>query len=450
MATAVDHDRVCIIGAGSSGLVSAKVLHGRGIPFDCIERGSAVGGMWRYENDSGLSSAYRSLHINTSRDRMCFSDFPMPDSYPDFPHHAQIVDYFDRYVDHFGFRDQIRFRTTVERVVPRGDGRFDVTLAPRERDATTRAYRAVLVANGHHWSPRWPDFPGHFGGPSLHSHHYREPQALRGKRVLVVGMGNSGCDIVCEAARVAETAMLSTRRGAHVIPKYVLGRPLDCVLPPVCWRYLPFRVLQGLAGLGVRLSRGRLTRYGLPAPAHRLLEEHPTISADLLNLLGHGAIRVKPDVAELLGERVRFVDGSEEPVDVIIYATGYNISFPFLDPTVVDVSNNEVHLYRNVVHPRVANLFFIGLVQPWGAIMPLAEAQSEWVADLLEGRAGLLSLREMEEAIQRERARSARRYTQSARHTIQVDFYRYYDQVHAERRRRPSRGLSRGRRPRAA
>jgi cation diffusion facilitator CzcD-associated flavoprotein CzcO len=259
-----------------------------------------------------------------------------------------------------------------------------------------------------------------------------------GKRVLVVGLGNSSCDIVCETARVAEKTFLSTRRGAHIIPKYMFGLAMDRILPSWCWRYLPFPVLQFLFATGLFLSRGRVQDYGIPAPTHRVLQEHPTISADLLNILGHGDAQIKPTIKELRGSKVLFADGTEEEIDVIVYATGYNITFPFLDKNVLNPVDNQVKLYRNVIHPGYPGLYFIGLVQPWGAIMPLAEAQSEWAADLIQGKCSLLPPAEMEREWQREHDKMARRYTQSSRHTIQVDFFPYIDQIKRERRRKPT------------
>jgi dimethylaniline monooxygenase (N-oxide forming) len=417
--------KVCIIGAGSSGIATAKIFHERNIPFDCFEKGSGIGGMWRYQNDNGLSSAYRSLHINTSRDVMQYSDFHMPDEYPPFPDHALILKYFENYVDHFGFRSKITFRTTVERVHPAGDGSWDVTI----KDA------AVCVAHGHHWNPRYPDFPGTFSGKIMHSHYYRSPEEFANKRVLVVGLGNSACDIACETSRIAAAAFLSTRRGAHIIPKYLFGWPMDTLLPAWVWRTFPYWMIRPVISSALWLQRGSHSWYGLPEPEHRFFEEHPTISADLLNCLGHGYLKVKPTIRELAGDRVRFVDGTEEPIDVIVYCTGYNIVFPFLDKSIIEAPDNQVSLYKNVVHPDHPNLFFIGLVQPWGAIMPLAELQSRWVADIVTGATGLPDRNEMLADIERHKTAMKRRYTQSARHTIQVDFHPYTIELEKERKR---------------
>ena len=425
----------CVIGAGGSGLAAAKAVRERGLAFDCFERGSGVGGLWRYGNDNGLSAIYKSLQINTSRDMTSFADYPMPPGYPDFPGHEQICDYLDAYADHFGLRDQIRFRTTVERVVPQPDGTFAVTFRTADAAPETRRYRHVLVASGHHWLPRTPEFQGTFAGRVLHAHDYRTPDGFGGQRVLVVGMGNSGCDIACDLARVADRTLLSTRRGAHVIPKYLFGMPLDTVCPEFVWRFAPMWMFRPAFAGVVWMNRGGLRPHGLPSPGHKVLQEHPTISSDLPSLVRERRIAIRPDVDRFDGDGVWFVDGSREPVDAIILATGYTISFPFLDATVIAPENNAVRLYRHVVHPDVPGLFFIGLVQPWGAIFPLAEAQAAWVGDLIEGRCGLPDSPAMHRVIDADIAAIRRRYVTSPRHTIQVDFHAYRALLRRERRR---------------
>ena len=231
--------KVAVIGAGSSGISSCQVLNARGMEFDCYEMGSQVGGNWRYENDNGMSAAYRSLHINTSRRTMAYATYPMPESLPDYPNHFQIAQYFDDYVDHFGFRERIRFETAIERARPRDDGTWELTGADGER----RAHDMLVVANGHHSDQRWPEpaFPGSdsFDGIQMHAHDYRDNGFLAGRDVVVLGMGNSAMDIAVESSYVARTTHLAARRGAWIVPKYLFGRPLDQIstIPHVCLLY---------------------------------------------------------------------------------------------------------------------------------------------------------------------------------------------------------------------
>jgi len=431
-------EKVCIIGAGSSGIAAAQVLDARGIPFDCFEKGSQVGGNWRYENDNGMSSAYRSLHINTSRRVMAFSSLPMPEHYPDYPDHFQMAAYFDEFVDHFGLRERISFRTEVLKVEP-ADGEWEVTVEGEQRGRETKRYRAVLVANGHHWDPRWPEppFPGSedFEGEQIHAHHYREPEVLRGKRVVVLGLGNSATDIAVESSRIAEKTFLSVRRGAYVLPKYLNGKPIDEVTTPLVSR-LPLSVQRFFSMKALGIAAGDMTAYGLPEPDHKLFEAHPTVSSELLPRLGHGDVTVKPNIDRFAGGRqVRFADGSSEVVDLVVYCTGYKITFPFFAPEVVSARDNRLPLYRRVVSAERPGLYFIGFIQPLGPIMPLAEAQAEWIADLLQGRVALPTETEMKAEIAKEERRMRKRFVASKRHTVEVDFYPYLREIRRERKR---------------
>jgi dimethylaniline monooxygenase (N-oxide forming) len=430
--------KVCIIGAGSSGITAAQVLDARHIPFDCFEKGSQVGGNWRYENDNGMSSAYRTLHINTSRRVMAYKALPMPDHYPDYPDHFQMAAYFDEFVDHFGLRDKIRFRTEVTKVEP-ADGEWAVTTRGEGGGENTERYRAVMVANGHHWDPRWPEpaFPGaeQFTGEQIHAHHYREPDVLRGRRVLVLGLGNSATDIAVESSRIAEKTFLAVRRGAYVLPKYMNGKPIDETSTPLISR-LPLSVQRFFAMKGLGIASGDMTAYGLPKPDHKLFEAHPTVSSELLPRLGHGDIAVKPNIDRFAGDsRVRFVDGSEEEIDLVVYCTGYRITFPFFDPKVFAAPDNRLPLFRRVVSVERPGLYFIGFIQPLGPIMPLAEAQCEWVADLLKGKATLPPAGEMKREIAREERKMRKRFVASKRHTVEVDFHPYLREIRRERKR---------------
>lgn len=420
----------CVIGAGVSGIAATKALAEAGIAVDCYEKTDRVGGLWAYRDGNDKTAAYRSLHINTSRKRMEFSDYPMPANYPDFPGHKQIADYFGSYVDHFKIRDRIRTNTPIARVIRDGDGSWQVELAGGER----RRYGALAVANGHHWNPQWPDppFPGKFDGTVMHSHSFIDANGFAGKKVLVLGMGNSAMDIAVEASYVADLVYLAARRGAHVVPKYVFGKPIDTLGNNA---RIPFAIRVGLLRAMLRFVQGPVERYGLPKPDHRLGEAHPTVSSDILNRVVHGAVVAKPNIAELRGDSVRFTDGTEEKVDVIIYCTGYKVTFPFFDESFIAAPENDLPLFRRVFKPGIPNLAFIGLLQPLGAIMPLAEAQSRWFADLLTGRYALPPADEMERDIEEERRRMFARYVRSRRHTMQVDFDDYLLALGKERRR---------------
>lgn len=428
-----------MIGAGPSGITACKALADRGIAYDCFERGSEVGGIWRYGNDNGMSSAYRSLHINTSREQMEYEDFPMPSDYPDYADHERLARYFDAYVDEFGLRERIWFRTEVTAVEPLPGRRWRVTYREvGDDEPITREYDAVIVANGHHWDPRLPEpaFPGRerFQGEQIHSHAYKAPGILDGKRVVILGIGNSACDIAVESSRIAERTMMAIRSGTHVMPKYLHGKPVDALSNAVTGR-MPLWLQRLYLGLELRLAVGDVTDYGLPEPRHKLLQAHPTVSSELLPRIGHGDILVKPNI-ESFGERtVRFADGSEEEVDLVIYATGYRISFPFLDPAIVSAEDNRIDLYRMIAPVDRPGLYFLGLIQPLGAVMPLVEHQSRWVADLIEGSARLPSKAAMRLSNALRRRRMARRYVASKRHTIQVDFYPYMYEMKRERRR---------------
>jgi hypothetical protein len=442
--------RVCVIGAGSTGIAVIKALKDAHIPFVCFERSDRVGGNWVFRNANGMSAAYRSLHINTSRARMQFRSYPMPEDYPDFAHHTLLARYFQNFVDHFGLAPFIDFGRTVKHVQPRADG----TYAVLTDDDNQTVFDAVIVANGHHWDPRYPTprLPGSFGGIELHAHDYvdpHEPHELVGKRVIVVGMGNSAMDIASELGHrgVAERVFLSARRGAWIVPKYFFGKPID---QPRAWfpaRILGERLQTALLKAMVTMEVGRMEDYGLPAPDHEPGQAHPTISSEILLRIGSGDVIPKPQIANLEGDYVRFVDDSRERVDAIIYCTGYNVSFPFFDPSFIVAPDNDLPLFRRALKPGLPNLFFAGLCQPLGAIMPIAEVQGEWFADILCGAYALPSVHEMERDIALERAALHARYVPSARHTMQIDFDAYLRDLQLERSRGRVRARRNGYRP---
>ena len=373
---------------------------------------------------NGLSACYESLHIDTSKWRLAFEDYPVPAGWPDFPHHRQLLQYFNDYVDHFGLRQTITFNTKVEAARRDADGLWRVTLSTGE----TRRYDVLIVANGHHWDPRIPDYPGAFDGPAFHAHAYADPfdpVDMRGKNIVVVGMGNSAMDIASELSQrpIAKTLWVAARRGVWVLPKYMNGRPSDKSALPT---WMPRKLGQAMARKVIKKSLGRMEDYGLPKPDHEPLEAHPSVSGEFLTRAGCGDIKFKPNIKALEGRRVRFEDDSVEDVDAIIYATGYKISFPFLDdPEVLPDAENRFPLFKRMMTPKAQNLFFMGLAQPLPTLVNFAEQQSKLVAAYLTGRYRPPIPEEMDRITAADEAFHLGGYYKAARHTIQVDFGHY-------------------------
>ena len=422
----------CVIGAGSSGIAAAKALYEARLPFDCFELGSAIGGTWVHENPNGQSACYETLEINTSCPRMAYSDFPMPPDYPDYAAHHQVAAYFAAYVDHFAFRHTITFDTRVESVERTEAGRWRVSVigpdCPHQQE-----YDNVVVANGHHWDARLPEpaYPGTFEGEQIHSHAYSSAAQLVGRDVVVVGAGNSAMDIAVEAAKMARSAVISQRRGQWVLPKFALGRPADQVTLP---SWLPFGFTAARMAFGALLA-GNAAKLGLPQPKHKPWQSHPVQSEGIRDALRSGRLTPKPGVDRLEGDRVVFTDGTSALCDLLIWATGYNVTFPFLDPALVSAEGNDLPLWKRMVHPDLPGLFFIGLLQPLGAMMPLAEAQSRLLADLLTGHYVLPSPAELRSQAAADDAAYKKRFYTSARHTMEVDFDHYLWELERERAR---------------
>lgn len=427
----VPNHRACIIGAGSSGLAAAKNLYLAGIDFDCFEKGGAIGGNWVIDNSNGQSACYETLEINTSCPRMAFSDFPMPKNYPPYAKHHQVAAYFESYLDHFGFRDKITFHTTVTSVKPDPEGGWLVTIDGPD-GITTNHYDSALVANGHHWDPRWPEpaYPGTFNGEQIHAHSYRSGEQLEGREVVVVGAGNSAMDISVEASFRAKSTYWSVRRGQWVLRKMLLGRASDQVALP---GWLPWWATAARLRFGAIVS-GDMTKYGLPKPPHAPGQSHPVQSEQIRQRLKAGAIDVRPGIERLDGDGVVFTDGSRVSADLIVWATGYKVSFPFFDGEFLTAKDNDLPLWKRTIHPDLPGLYFIGLLQPVGAVMPLAEAQSEWVAEIISGTYTPPSTHQIRARMNADHERNKRQFYSSPRHTMEVDFDHFIWDLKQERK----------------
>lgn len=429
--------KACIIGAGCSGFTMAKRLKDYGLAYDCFEMSDDIGGNWYYQNPNKLSSCYQSLHIDTSKYRLAFEDFPVPDDWPDFPHHSQLLQYFRDYVTHFGLRESITFNTKVDEARPLENDRWRVTLGSGE----TRDYDALLVCNGHHWDARMPDYPGDFDGYQVHSHHYRDPFVpfdFRGQKVMVVGGGNSAMDISSELSQrpLAEKLYISMRRGVWVLPKYMNGQPSDkSVLPS----WMPVNMGRKLARKVIKKSIGNMEDYGLPKPDHDVLNGHPSVSGEFLTRVGCGDILPKGAIERLDGDGVVFADGSREQVDAIVWATGYNVTFPFFQTLELNPVENKFPLFKRMVKPGFETLFFLGLAQPLPTLVNFAEQQTKLVAACLMGDYALPAQSEMEQIIAKDEETHLGHFYESARHTMQVDFNIYVKDLLAEIKRGKAR-----------
>ena len=411
-----------MIGAGPSGLTALKNLRELDILATAFERDADVGGNWHYHGSA--SSVYDSTHLISSKRQTEYVDFPMPDDYPPYPSRQQALDYLRSYTDHFRLRDHIALGCEVESVTH--DGRhWQVQIAG---ESTPRTFSAVIVANGHHAEPLYPELPGQFAGDVLHSKQYKTPDLLAGRRVLVVGAGNSGCDIAVEAAKYASAAFISMRRGYHFLPKFLRGKPID-VAGEFLHRWgVPLWARRFIARGMIHVAVGPLENYGLPKPDHKLFESHPIVNSQLLYELGHGRLSVKPDVYELCGNEVKFTDGTSEPIDLIIYATGFKVSFPFLDPGLILDQRGLPRLYLNAFHPQRDDLFVAGLIQPDSGLWGLADLQCRIIARYLHGL-----WHDSQSVAWFQRLKSAGRvdlghgvrYVDSPRHALEVEYYGY-------------------------
>ncbi len=369
--------RYCIIGAGACGLPVVKNFAERGIPFDCFEALSDVGGIW---NPASPHVVYDWTFLNSSARLTRYTDFDFPEEMPHYLNRAQAQDYLRAYAREFGLFERISFNSRVASA-ERAAARWQIVL---EGEARPRFYDGLVIANGHHWEPDQPHYPGHFDGEVLHSHDVKSKEQLKGKRVLVVGAGNSAVDILSDAALDGARAVHSMRRSCHFFPKIVFGKPTDVVVDFGSRCPLPRSVMYGLYQLAMRVLVGPHERYGLPKPDHGLFEAHPTAGNLYLDHLVHGRIVTKPGIDRLDGGRVRFVDGSEEKIDLIVYATGYRVSFPFIDKSYILNADGTSKLFIHTFHRELDDLFVVGLFDPAeGGMWQLADYQAQLIASFI-------------------------------------------------------------------
>jgi cation diffusion facilitator CzcD-associated flavoprotein CzcO len=421
MQKTVTPDRYCIIGAGASGLAVAKSFVERGIPFDCLEREQDIGGLWNFATPSGI--VYETTHLISSISSTGFHDLPMLDEhYPEYPSHSLVLGYFRDYVRTFGLAPHISLGKRVERVAPVG-GQWEVSVAG---EARPRTYRGVVLASGHHDTPRMPSYPGTFAGEIMHSRAYKSPLQVRDRRVLVVGCGNSAADIVADAAHGRSQVFLSIRRGYWFVPKFILGFPTGDVISYAETVPLPRIVRRWLFQGALWLLQGPASRYRMPDPDYAIDQAHPTMTDEIPRLVAHGDLTIKPEIASYDGNRVRFKDGTAETIDTIVFATGYQPVIPFIDEGLVFAPDGRPRFLLNAVHPEHEGLFAAGLAQANGSMWRLADYQGQLIASLIvAGKHAPERARRLREMLASGGGLGGRTFVASDRHRLEVNYYDY-------------------------
>lgn len=371
-------EQIALIGAGPSGLAGARCLQKQGIAFQGFEAHGDVGGLWNIGNPR--STVYESAHLISSKRMTEFLEFPMPEHVADYPSHTELLNYFRAFADHFGLRAHYRFHTRVLKAEPVSDAPdtlWRLTTQTGEAPPETALYKGVVIANGTLAEPNRPRFEGSFSGEIWHTAQYKAATQLTGKRVLIVGAGNSGCDIAVDAVHHAQSIDISVRRGYYFVPKYVFGKPADSVggkftLPPWLKQRIDSTILKWFTGDPVR--------FGFPKPDYKMYESHPVVNSLILYHIGHGDVGVRADVARLDGHTVHFKDGSARDYDLILTATGYQLHYPFLDHALLNWKGMAPRLYLNIFAPRFDRLAVLGMVEASGLGWQGRYEQAELVA----------------------------------------------------------------------
>ena len=416
--------RVCVIGAGPCGLTTVKNLLAAGLnDIACYEEASTIGGNWVYDDDPDRRSVYRATRLISSKRLSEFEDFPMPADYPDFPSHRQMLDYFIAYAARFDLMPWIALNTRVESARRLPDDKWSVEVAGPGGKAV-ETFDHLIICSGHHRDPLMPDYQGTFTGRTLHSREYKRPEPFADERVLIVGGGNSACDIAVDVSRVAASVGLSMREGQFILPKIIFGRPIDQLYARArgWFRYVPRFVLESVITATVSLEVGAWKKYGLQTPVGSPTSMHPTLNTAILAALRDGSVRARPGIARFDGRDVHFNDGSSDTFDSIIWGTGYRIRYPFLDAAVMPADfARAAPLYLTMMHPQIENIFFIGLFQPIGCIWRLADYQARIAALQIKGvlrRPANVAARGAREVSQRRT-----RFGKAPRHLIEVDYH---------------------------
>jgi dimethylaniline monooxygenase (N-oxide forming) len=414
-----------IIGAGAAGVCGAKHMLEAGCDVTVYEIGSNVGGMWVYNNDNGRSSAYKTLHINTARDLTNFSDLRFSPKVPPFPSHWDMAKYLKDYADHFGVTPNIRFNTKVVSIKPAAT---HTAAKPRWRvetdTGTVTEHDSIIVATGHLTKPlEVPAFRDGFKGEYLHSHHYKEPAAFVGKRVCVVGVGNSALDIASDLAMTSPGVTLVARSNALIIPKLAFGRPFWDTIQPFYKPWVPAWVRTKALKALVYVIQGDMAELGFPSTAKKV---HATSNANIVNHIKYHRVTVKQGIEKIDGRNITFVDGKTAEFDTLIAATGYLIDLNFMDQTVIRNDDNALDLYMRIAPPDWPGLYFLAFFNSDTALNWICEGQIRWIREFEMGRAKLPSKDEMQAEIEQRKQWVRTNFKDTPRHGIEVEHLPYF------------------------
>ncbi|KAJ8300964.1 LOW QUALITY PROTEIN: hypothetical protein KUTeg_022483 [Tegillarca granosa] len=435
--------KVAIIGAGASGLTAIKCCLDEGLEPVCFERMNYISGLWHYTEDveDGQACVMKATTINSSKEMMCFSDFSIPKEYPMFMHNTYVDKYFNMYAEKHDLKKYIRFETEILRVFKTGDFlNCEKKWNLEAKDKITGikeslVFDAVMVCTGHHANKYIPDFEGisEFQGDIIHTHEYKHSKGYEGKRVLVIGIGNSGVDTAVDLTTNTVKVYLSTRRGSWITSRMAEnGAPADMIFGNRFGLFIAHLCPKLVNGMVEKNLNKRFDhkKFALQ-PKHPFFGAHPTVNDCLPNKIASGEIVIKPDIKCLTKTGVRFLDNTFEDIDAVVLATGFKIGFPFIDiHSLNNIQKNEVNLYKLIFPPNLENtLAIIGCVQPIGATIPISEMQSRVVTRVFKGIVKLPSKAKMWREIKNRHEQIARQYVTSQRHTIQVNYIGYMDEL---------------------
>ncbi|KAL4237753.1 Cyclopentanone 1 [Mactra antiquata] len=435
--------KVAVIGAGASGLTAIKCCLDEGLEPVCFERANYISGLWHYTDyvEEGQACVMKSTVINTSKEMMCYSDYPIPADYPIFMHNKYVDKYFHLYADEFGLKKYINMNTEVHSIKQSDDykksGKWEIVTSSKSApEKKTHTFDFVLICTGHHADKNVPNFVGldKFKGKVTHTHDYKDYHGYEDKNVLIIGIGNSGGDVATEISRISAQTYISTRSGAWIWNRISDGgNPVDMSISIRA----PFAIAKKFPWLFAKITANKLNarfdhkKYSLQ-PEFNPMACHPTVNDELPNRIAAGSVKIKANVKEFTENGAIFEDGTEiTDLDAVVLATGYIFGFPFLDKNVIDVKDNKVNLYQYMYPPDLDHktLAVIGCFQPWGAIMPISEMQCRLATRVFMDKIKLPDSTTMWKDIEYKHVQNTQRYNESKRHTIQVDYITIMDEL---------------------